>query len=78
MTFFLVSMGRLIYLSLRPDIAYAVNQFMHTLTGSHLEVAYKILKCLKGCLEKGLLYVKTGHLLAETYRDADWDGSVID
>jgi hypothetical protein len=48
--------GRLIYLSLiRPDIAYVVSvvsQCMHASTYAHMETANRVLKYLKGCLEK--------------------------
>lgn len=48
--------GKMIYLShTRPDIAFVVsliNQFMHSPREKHLEVVYRILRYLKGTLEK--------------------------
>lgn len=37
-----------------------------------------ILKYLKSCLEKDILFKKTNHLKIEGYVDADWDGSKDD
>lgn len=67
--------GRLIYLSLtRPDITYAVgviSQFMHASTQAHMEAAYKVLRYLKGCPGKGILYQRHGHHKVMAYTDAD-------
>jgi hypothetical protein len=53
--------GKLIYLShTRPDIAFAVSvvsQFMHDPRSSHMDVVYRILRYLKSCQGKGLLYL---------------------
>jgi hypothetical protein len=74
--------GRLIYLShTRPDIAFAVSvvsQFMHEPKTTHMNAVNRILRYLKGCPGKGLLYTKQGNLLAECYTDADWAGSLDD
>jgi hypothetical protein len=74
--------GRLIYLShTRPDIAFAVSvvsQFMHDPRSSHMEVVYRILRYLKSCPGKGLLYTRQGNLHVECYTDADWAGSLDD
>lgn len=57
--------GRFIYLSLtRLDIAYIVgviSLFMHTPTQVHMEASYRVLKYLKGCLGKGIMYNKFDH-----------------
>jgi hypothetical protein len=73
--------GRLIYLShTRPNITFVsvVSQFMHDPKSSHLDAVYRILRYLKGCSEKGLLYTKQGELHVECYTDADWAGSLDD
>lgn len=57
--------GRLIYLSLTHlDITYAmsvVSQFMHAPTQDHMGPVYRILRYLKGCPRKGLLYMRHDH-----------------
>jgi hypothetical protein len=74
--------GKLIYLShTRPDIAYAVStvsQFMHDPRSSHMDAVTRILRYLKGCPGKGLLYTHHGNLQVECYTDADWAGSLDD
>ncbi|KAM3369468.1 hypothetical protein ACQJBY_017392 [Aegilops geniculata] len=66
--------GKLIYLShTRPDIAFAVSivsQFMHNPRTAHLDAVNRILRYLKGCPGKGLLYTKQGNLQVECYTDA--------
>jgi hypothetical protein len=74
--------GRLIYLShTRPDIAFAisvVSQFMHEPRSHHMDAVMRIIRYLKGCPGKGLLYTPHGNLKVECYTDADWAGSVDD
>ena len=74
--------GKLIYLShTRPDIAYAVSlvsQFMHYSRKEDLDAVYRILRYLKSCLGKRVLYSKENGLGVEIYIDLDWAGSVID
>jgi hypothetical protein len=74
--------GRLIYLShTRPDIAYAVSvvsQFMHNPQNHHMDAVMRIIRYLKGCPGKGLLYTSNGNLQVECYTDADWAGSLDD
>lgn len=74
--------GRLIYLShTRPDIAYAVSvvsRYMHDPRSGHLEVVNRILRYLKGCPGKGILFSNHGHLKVEGYTDADWAGCLDD
>ena len=54
--------GKLIYLAHTPlDIAFVVScvsQFMHSLSKSHLDAVYWILKYLKGTPGRGLLFQK--------------------
>jgi len=74
--------GKLIYLShTRPDITYVVgivSQFMHSLTGMHLEATYHILKYLKGTPGKGLLFIKGRDKGIVGYADFDWTRAVED
>ena len=54
--------GKLIYLShTHPNIAFVVSmvsQFMHSSGQEHFNVAYRILRYLKGTLGKGLMFRK--------------------
>ncbi|XP_062099709.1 uncharacterized mitochondrial protein AtMg00810-like [Humulus lupulus] len=74
--------GRLIYLShTRPDIAFGVSmvsQFMHRPYKEHLEVAYRILRYLKGSPGRVLLFKKNNNRSIEAFTNADWAGSVTD
>ena len=74
--------GRLIYLShTRPDIAFAVSvvsQFMHNPQNHHMDDVMRIIRYLKGCPGKGLLYTSNDNLQVECYTDADWAGSLDD
>lgn len=57
----------------RPDITFAVNrvcQFMHNPSSAHLVVAKRILRYLKGSLDKGVLF-QLGPLTLTTFTDAD-------
>jgi hypothetical protein len=77
--------GALQYLTFsRLDIAYAVNtvcQFMTSPTDIHYAAVKRILRYLKGTLQKGLFFSSTGALLnsvyVKAYCDADWAGEVI-
>lgn len=74
-----ILVGRLIYLAhTRPDIAFAVSlvsQFMHCSYEEHLKAAYRILRYLKSCPGKGLLFKKSDSRSVESFTDADWGGS---
>lgn len=74
--------GRLIYLShTRPDIAYAVSvvsRYMHDPRSGHMDAVNRILRYLKGCPGKGILFSAHGHLNIEGYTDADWAGCLDD
>lgn len=74
--------GRLIYLShTRPDIAYVVSvvsRYMHDPRTSHLDAVNRILRYLKSCPGKGILFSRNGHLSIEGYTDADWAGCLDD
>uniref|UniRef100_A0A2N9H5U2 Reverse transcriptase Ty1/copia-type domain-containing protein n=1 Tax=Fagus sylvatica TaxID=28930 RepID=A0A2N9H5U2_FAGSY len=58
----------------RPDITFAVNrvcQFMHKPTSTHFMAAKRILRFLKGTLDKGILF-QPGPLTLTAFTDADW------
>ncbi|GKE36305.1 ribonuclease H-like domain-containing protein, partial [Tanacetum coccineum] len=72
-------MGKLIYLTnTRPDIFYAVHclsQFMHSPLNSHLKIAFKILRYLKGSPGLGIHFSKESGMSLKAYSDADWTKS---
>jgi hypothetical protein len=74
--------GRLLYLThTRLDIAYAVSvvsKYMHDPRVPHQEAVYQILRYLKSCPGKGVLFSKNGHTRIEVYTDADWAGCLDD
>ena len=51
---------------------------MHAPLETRMEVAYRVLKYLKGTPGGGLFFKKTKKQLIEVYTDADWVGSVSD
>ena len=74
-------MGKLIYLThTRPDISYVVHclsQFMHCPLKSHLRIAFKILRYLKGSPGMGIQINKDSGMSLEAYSDADWAKCII-
>nr|GEZ00525.1 ribonuclease H-like domain-containing protein [Tanacetum cinerariifolium] len=68
--------GKLIYLTnTRPDIAYVVHclsQFMHSPLNSHLDVALRVLRYLKGSPGSGIHINKNGNLKLRAYAYSDW------
>ncbi|CAN6717067.1 unnamed protein product [Malus baccata var. baccata] len=74
--------GKLIYLTItRPDISHAVSlvsQFMHAPTMQHLQLVKRILRYLKGSLDRGILMSNHQSTEISAYTDADWAGSQID
>nr|GEX50798.1 ribonuclease H-like domain-containing protein [Tanacetum cinerariifolium] len=73
--------GKLIYLThTRPDISYSVHcliQFMHKPLKSHLKIALKVLRYLKGCPRKGIYIVKQPQPSLEAFVDADWAKCIV-
>ena len=64
----------------RLDITFAVNrvcQFMHQPTSTHFMAAKRILRFLKGTLDKGILF-QPGPLTLTAFTDADWAGDPSD
>ena len=51
---------------------------MHTPYEEHMELAYRILKYLKGTVGKGLYFAKNEARIVEAYTDVDWVGSMDD
>ena len=63
-----------------PDIAFAVNrvcQFMHQPSTIHFAAAKRILRFLKGTLDKGILF-QPGPLALTVFIDANWAGDTSD
>nr|GEV69815.1 ribonuclease H-like domain-containing protein [Tanacetum cinerariifolium] len=73
--------GKLIYLThTSPDISYLVHclsQFMHKPLKSHLKIALKVLRYLKGCPGKGIHIVKQPKPSLEAFVDADWAKCIV-
>uniref|UniRef100_A0A2N9I0T5 Reverse transcriptase Ty1/copia-type domain-containing protein n=1 Tax=Fagus sylvatica TaxID=28930 RepID=A0A2N9I0T5_FAGSY len=80
-THFRSLVGALQYLTFtRLDLSFAVNQvcqFMHSPTDTHLVVAKRILRYLKGTLTHGLLFCPSS-LTLQAYADANWAGNLDD
>nr|XP_019709971.1 uncharacterized protein LOC109506515 [Elaeis guineensis] len=74
--------GQLIYLShTRPDITFAVSvvsQYIHDPRKRYQKAVYRIIRYLKGCPGRGLMFSRHGHLKIEGYTDADWAGALDD
>ncbi|GJY83669.1 ribonuclease H-like domain-containing protein [Tanacetum coccineum] len=68
--------GKLIYLThTRLDISYSVHclsQFMHKPLRSHVKIALRVLRYLKGNPGKGIHVVKQPKTSLEAFVDADW------
>nr|GEY03357.1 retrovirus-related Pol polyprotein from transposon TNT 1-94 [Tanacetum cinerariifolium] len=68
--------GKLIYLTLtRPNISYTVyslSPFMHKPLQSHVKLAMRVLRYLKGSLGKGIGFNKNSDLSLKAYVDFYW------
>lgn len=68
--------GKLIYLMMtRPDISYTVqtlSQYMHSPRKSHLVIALRVLRYLKGCPGKGIGVHRDTTVSLTAFADADW------
>ncbi|KAL2239212.1 UNVERIFIED_CONTAM: Retrovirus-related Pol polyprotein from transposon RE2 [Sesamum indicum] len=68
--------GRLLYLGFtRPDISHSVQQLSQFLTHpceSHWQAALHVVRYLKSCPSKGLLFPSQSSLTLTAYCDADW------
>ncbi|KAG6502978.1 hypothetical protein ZIOFF_035267 [Zingiber officinale] len=81
-TFFKSLVGSLRYLTCtRPDILYAVgivSRYMEDPTTTHLKIAKRILRYIKGTIDFELLYSTSNHFKLEGYSDSDWGGDIDD
>ncbi|KAL5724899.1 hypothetical protein ACHQM5_008106 [Ranunculus cassubicifolius] len=68
--------GRLLYLTvMRPDINFAVHhlsQFMHSPRTIHMDAANRVLRYLKGSINKGILLSSSSSLHVTGFCDSDW------
>ncbi|KAG6466231.1 hypothetical protein ZIOFF_075949 [Zingiber officinale] len=82
LTFFKSLVGSLRYLTCtRPDILYVaglVSRYMEDPTTTHLKIAKRILRYIKGTIDFGLLYSTSNHFKLEGYSDSDWGGDIDD
>jgi len=81
-TIFKSLMGSLRYLTCtRPDILYTVgvvSRFMETLTSTHMKVAKRIFRYLKGTLDYGLFYSFSNDFKLHGFCDSDYVGDIDD
>jgi Reverse transcriptase (RNA-dependent DNA polymerase) len=79
--------GSLLYASIgtRPDIAHAVNaisKFIKNPGNAHWQAAKRILRYIKGTVNKGLVFTSSGisgnKLSVSAFSDSDWAGDVDD
>lgn len=74
--------GSLRYLTCtRPDISYGVgliSRFMESPRQSHMQVAKRIMRYLKGTYDHGLFYASTNQCALVGYSDSDWGGDLDD
>ncbi|XP_071741001.1 uncharacterized mitochondrial protein AtMg00810-like [Rutidosis leptorrhynchoides] len=55
-----------------------LSQFMHAPTGSHLKLAFRVLKYLKGCPGKGICINKgMNNFALTTYVDSNWGKNLL-
>ncbi|KAL0546298.1 hypothetical protein IC582_016205 [Cucumis melo] len=81
-SYFKSLVGSLRYLTCtQPDILFSVglvSRFMESPTTTHLKVAKRILRYLKGTLDYGLFYSSSKEFKLEGYCDSDWTGDTND
>ena len=70
--------GSLTYLSItRPDISHAVHvasQFQHAPTTVHMSAILRIIRYIKGTVNKGVFLSSSSELSLIAYTDSDWGG----
>lgn len=68
--------GCLLYLCLtRPDLVFAINklsQFVADPCDHHMQVLHRVLRYIKGSVEKGLLFSSSSSFELSTFANADW------
>ncbi|XP_016747294.1 secreted RxLR effector protein 161-like [Gossypium hirsutum] len=74
--------GCLMYLTAtRPDILNAVSilsRFMHCPNETHMRVAKRVIRYIKGTWSYGVKFLKHGELKLIGFSDSDWGGSIDD
>ncbi|KAG6479056.1 hypothetical protein ZIOFF_062511 [Zingiber officinale] len=55
-----------------------VCRYMEDPTTTHLKIAKRILRYIKGTIDFGLLYSTSNHFKLEGYSDSDWGGDIDD
>ena len=73
--------GFLMYLTTRPDIMYAISvlsRFMNYANESHLRVAKRVLRYVKGIVSFSVKFCLTPSFELQGYSDSDWVGSLDD
>src|SRR4051812_15923210 len=72
--------GRLLYLNAtRPDITFCtqqLSQFLSNPTVTHFNAACRVLRYLKSCPARGILFPCDSTLQLHGYSDADWAGCI--
>ena len=71
--------GSLMYLTnTRPDICFAVSQYLVQPRRVHLVAAKHVMRYLKGTIDLGIYYDGSHDYRFYGYTDADWVGSISD
>nr|GEV57149.1 ribonuclease H-like domain-containing protein [Tanacetum cinerariifolium] len=79
--FMIKDLGRLKYFLgievIDTENVHCLSQFMHKPLKSHLKIALKVLRYLKGCPGKGINIVKQPKSSLEAFMDADWAKCIV-
>ena len=65
----------------RPDLIFPaglLSRFMSSRSNVHMGVAKRVLGYVRGTIDLGICYIKTGGVKVHGYVDSDWAGSVDD